>query len=594
MHLRDSSIGNDSYVNMSYQQTDQHIDQYFKTSSTIQKSDSDPAHNINSEIEFAPEENYIQPQSEFEHTQAKDFDNVEMFSSKKFSDIMKKHKQFTRYHDTEENEDDSRIDLQSNRRSGAGMQMVDIHNTYQSPRQANHFEYEEEAAPETFDKIRKVEMKEIKKVVESQELKVEDLTNSVEKSIKESTIEKSVVSRSRLENDNIFTTSINLLGEELLSDDQNEEIEIYNSRSGHEQEDADDSLENPPNWNFIGSNTNAAFLDGNSPSKKVIIDDFEEFKSEEKSEEGDNGRIDTDNINEYFNTSEGNRSCIINEDMGDDQDHKFENVSVFEDESADEDSQNNIPFDIEDDCEQQNLINDQTTEDGNGVDTLKQMRMLFGSEQKIREQSEAAILNLDNPVQDTQEDDDSENDDFKTPALSQSGNDHQNEGTKSNVFDRRSFQDFSRKKFQEIMFENNMTEFMNSVERTVRENTNDQNTHRSIYEDKGSKEQAMTPNRKSKFISPRKYSRKELELDRIVGSKMKHMSEKKRQRRSMLDNTDPSIIKEITQDPLNRSLDIYKSKFAGHLSSNISKVGRPEVASEVNMPLNSALNMQSR
>ena len=60
-------------------------------------------------------------------------------------------------------------------------------------------------------------------------------------------------------------------------------------------------------------------------------------------------------------------------------------------------------------------------EDENGVDTLKQMRMLFGSEQKIREQSEAAIMNLNNPVLDTQEDEECENDEFKTPALSQCG-----------------------------------------------------------------------------------------------------------------------------------------------------------------------------
>ena len=49
------------------------------------------------------------------------------------------------------------------------------------------------------------------------------------------------------------------------------------------------------------------------------------------------------------------------------------------------------------------------------------------------------------------------------------------------------------------------------------------------------------------------------------------MSEKKRQRRSMLDNTDSSFVKEITQDPLNKSMDIFRAKNGNNSNTNLSK-----------------------
>ena len=153
-------------------------------------------------------------------------------------------------------------------------------------------------------------------------------------------------------------------------------------------------------------------------------------------------------------------------------------------------------------------------------------RMLFGSEQKIREQSEAAIQNLNNAEYEDQEEVESEPEEFQTPGLSQSIQEQNNATAKSNVFDRRSFQEFSMKKFQEIMFENNISDFMSSVERTVRQNNTDNHTHRTKKEEKHSHEKSKTPKKSSNFVSPRKFSRKELELDRIVGNKMKYMSEK--------------------------------------------------------------------
>lgn len=235
------------------------------------------------------------------------------------------------------------------------------------------------------------------------------------------------------------------------------------------------------------------------------------------------------------------------------------------------------------------------TED-NGGDTLKQMRMLFGSEQKIREQSEAAIKNL-NTLPHEPVEEESEDEGFKTPGLSQSIHEPHNATAKSNVFDRKSFQEFSMKKFQEIMFDNNISEFMNSVERTVRANAVENKTNRTLFEDKPVNEKSMTPKRSSNFVSPRKFSRKELELDRIVGSKMKFMSEKKKQRKSMLEQNDSGFIREITQDPLNRSLDLHKSKYANFTNShnNLSSTVKPKViGSDMTKGLTSALNIQGK
>lgn len=43
---------------------------------------------------------------------------------------------------------------------------------------------------------------------------------------------------------------------------------------------------------------------------------------------------------------------------------------------------------------------------------------------------------------------------------------------------------------------------------------------------------------------------------------MKFMSEKKKARKSMLENYDSSLIKDFPQDPFNNSQEVYKAKYA--------------------------------
>jgi hypothetical protein len=470
-----------------------------------------------------------------------------MFSSKKFSDIMKKHKKFTRYHDTEESEE-SCIDLQSNRHSKQGLHVVDIidnekdilnRRTYQTPGNHGQINYDNELIPSTFDKIRKVEIKSPSKgSSKSGNLKFSDLSNSPKNSLK---ISSKKSAASKIGNERIFTTSINLISQSPLpSNSSSDRLDI--------------SLTQPPCWNF-GQLT--------SGDKNIIFDDFEEFKYDEELEPNDPRRI-----KEELDWGDGDRNWGIEEQM-DDGEGRYENVSVFEDEGE------GIEFDMEGEGEKEK-------------DTLKQMRMLFGSEQKIREQSEAAIMG--------EEVEESCRDEFRTPGLSQSIVEGQIEGGKGWMFDKKSFQEFSMKKFKEMMFENNFSEFMSSVERTVRENTKDNLTSRTIVEGSPKREKSITSKRNTNFVSPRKWSRKELELDRIVGSKMKFMSEKKRQRRSMLDNTDSSFVKEITQDPLNKSMDISRAKNwnANNSNKNLSRTLKPKIATEINLPLNSGIIMQSK
>ena len=231
-----------------------------------------------------------------------------------------------------------------------------------------------------------------------------------------------------------------------------------------------------------------------------------------------------------------------------------------------------------------------------GVETLKNMRLLFGSEQKIREQSEAAIKNINNETEESIENEELEEEKFQTPGLSQSENDNKNATNISNIFDRHSFQDFSMKKFQEIMFDHNITEFVDSVERIVRQNTAGNKTSRVNYEVKLPKN-SITPKKESHFMSPRKFSRKEIELDSIVGRKMKHMSEKKKKRNSILDKNDTSSFKNITQDPLNKSLDYYRAKYGNYKndSKDNSHYYNKQISnSDNNKALNNSSNAQSK
>lgn len=66
-----------------------------------------------------------------------------------------------------------------------------------------------------------------------------------------------------------------------------------------------------------------------------------------------------------------------------------------------------------------------------------------------------------------------------------------------------SFQEFSQKKFQEVMYEHNYSDFIDSVERSVREHGVEMKTKYNS-KDGLNFDKSKTPKRNSNFISPRK------------------------------------------------------------------------------------------
>ncbi|CAI2381902.1 unnamed protein product [Moneuplotes crassus] len=533
MNCNDDSIFNEHSVNKSYQQEYNFDHPITKnTLEDVQRNfDSESDYlNIHGEIELDP----IKPENGVEEIQPQDWENIEMFSSKKFSDILKKHKKVIRYQESEFNEEqESLMDIQSNRKSTNNLQVTDIcddekdfeqQKTYEKPLSRENFDGVLQP-PQEFDKIRKASTHHIREVPNKEEMKVAELKTFQNQSRCPEIAANHVkeFSEGRASN-KILTASINLLDKEIFSDEKPQEEE-----ENKQEEEKDDSLWKPPNWNF-GEPQKEGFFEGNVTSKRVIVDDLEDFQYDDPVPYDETGGSDHDAL---------------------------ENVSVFEHETSEADP-DQIPFNIEEDLpERDHEEKTYTDTQGEDKDTLKQMRILFGSEQRIREQSEAAIkhLNCEEPEQDQ----DSEPDEFQTPGLSQ--HDESNK-ISSRIFGKQSFQDFSRKKFQEIMFDGNMSEFMNSVERTVRETVGESKTYRK-REEKAKNYTSFTP-KKTSFASPRKFNRKELELDSIVGNKMKYMSEKKKARKSMLENYDSSLLKDFPQDPFNNSQEVYKAKFANY------------------------------
>ena len=136
--------------------------------------------------------------------------------------------------------------------------------------------------------------------------------------------------------------------------------------------------------------------------------------------------------------------------------------------------------------------------------TLTNMRLAFGSEQHIRENSVKTLEKIENSQKD-------------------SGSGKKTE-EKSSIFEKKSFQDFSLKRFTELMNVKNMKNFQNSMQKTFRE-YNKVNIL-SVSDQKLNNRKISTP-KKSSCISPRKFSMKDLELDRIGYEKMKENSEKK-------------------------------------------------------------------
>ncbi|CAI2381250.1 unnamed protein product [Moneuplotes crassus] len=135
--------------------------------------------------------------------------------------------------------------------------------------------------------------------------------------------------------------------------------------------------------------------------------------------------------------------------------------------------------------------------------TLTNMRLAFGSEKHIRENS---VKTLEKIGQIHIEEESGEKTDEK-----------------SNVFEKNSFQEYSLKKFTELMNVKNMKNFQTTIQKTFREyNKNNFFTN----SDKKASKLSSTP-KKSSCISPRKFTMKDLELDRIGYEKMKENSEKK-------------------------------------------------------------------
>ena len=252
-----------------------------------------------------------------------------MFSSKKFKDIMAKHKKFTRYNENEEHQDDSLMELQSNRKSNNQMEVVDIvddekdvisqnENNKESV-QKQDISKHESPIPENCDKIRKVEMIDTKEEQTSRELKFEDLSQSKKQNSRiQNEQNNSFVepSDSKKATERIFTTSINLMENDLLPDER----ELQNSKT---HDDREDSLTKAPEWNFIGSNRHIDTFQKEPEEKNLTIDDYDDFKSDHKSSHNEDEYQDpdvTDNAYEYYENSDDNNSVCINEELDNNED----------------------------------------------------------------------------------------------------------------------------------------------------------------------------------------------------------------------------------------------------------------------------------
>jgi hypothetical protein len=135
------------------------------------------------------------------------------------------------------------------------------------------------------------------------------------------------------------------------------------------------------------------------------------------------------------------------------------------------------------------------------------MRLAFGSEQHIRENSVKTLEKMEHSQRES--------------------NSCEKTEEKSSIFEKKSFQDFSLKKFTELMQVKNMKNFENSMQKTFREYNRDKILTGS--EKKPSGRMSSTPKKSSSYISPKKFSMRDLELDRIGYEKMKEHSEKKSQ-----------------------------------------------------------------
>lgn len=489
---------------------------------------------INGELYHEPQEKI-----DIQTPVREEFENIEMFSSKKFSDIMKNKNKWKRYEESEE-KDESYLSWYERKQGDDGDGRV-------SPERAG-FDHEEMSSGVYDQRIKKVEMGD-RMVLEDLGYSGRNRYDRSQSSVFRSTLKKD-------KNDKVFTTSINLLEDQLFGSDWESESKPVNPKT---QDFREESWTKNQNWNFIGSNGFTGNFDNQSTGKKVFVDEFEEFQSDSKSQDILDALgqelYHNDHLDSFSKNLKSNN--LFNRRLNDSSENSevHENVSCFEDDQQELIEHDNIPFCLDDENPNQNISNKECSFEENEehktegeADTLKQMRMMFGSEQRIREQSEQAIQQLNTEEEDP--DFEIAEDVIQTPGLSIHDSAKQDKKS-SSVFNRKSFQEFSMKKFQELMFDNNMTDFIDSVERSVRQNKWESKTKQSENEEKPRKESSYTPKRNN-FVSPRKVSRKELELDMIVGH---YMSEKKRQRQSILDLSHSRLLESSGCNDLNKSLD---------------------------------------
>ena len=129
--------------------------------------------------------------------------------------------------------------------------------------------------------------------------------------------------------------------------------------------------------------------------------------------------------------------------------------------------------------------------------TLTNMRLAFGSEKHIRENSVKTLEKIEGE---------------------DSGSGNKTE-EKSSIFEKKSFQEFSLKKFTELMHVKNMRNFQTTVQKTFREYNKEQILSASEKKDKNNRT-SSTP-KKMNYVSPRKANIKDLELDKIGSDKMR-------------------------------------------------------------------------
>ena len=127
-------------------------------------------------------------------------------------------------------------------------------------------------------------------------------------------------------------------------------------------------------------------------------------------------------------------------------------------------------------------------QNSNGIDkrkyfnnTLTNMRIAFGSEQQVRENSVKTLEKMEFSNEGSKSD--------------------KNQRDSSSIFEKKTFQDFSLKKFTELMDVKNMKEFQASVQKTFREYNKAQIL--SMSDKKSANNKSLTPIKK-KYLSPRK------------------------------------------------------------------------------------------